>query len=265
MTRWWLVPSLTAAMLAAPLAAPSRAADDALLPGDDAVRQRIEQRLEKAGLEQNADIRVSVVSGVAHLTGVAVSYAAYRVADRAARKEARSVVNEVRVVPEQPRSDRAIQKDAMRDVLGWDRYGPFDAVSVEVEQGIVGLQGWVDSPAKKDEIEERLSHVPGVRDVHNDLRLQGFSVADRQLRTEVFQRIYGNPLFERWAGVNDPPVRVFVERGRIILAGLVASRLEKVAAGNIARGTLGFSVNNQLRIESEERRKEDRKKEKDEG
>jgi osmotically-inducible protein OsmY len=254
-TRPPLARSLSGAILAALLAVTA-------LAGDGDVQRRIEQRLAKAGLDQKADIRVSVADGVAQLSGVALSYADYRAADRAARQEARSVVNQVRVVPEEARADRAIREDAAHQVLGWDRYGPFDAVSVDVHQGVVVLQGWVDVPVKKDEIEERLARVPGVRDIHNDLRLQGFSSADRQLREQVFTRIYRNPLFERWAGVADPPVRVFVARGRITLAGLVGSRVEKAVAGNIARAALGFSVSNQLQIEGEGRRKEDSKKQK---
>jgi osmotically-inducible protein OsmY len=258
-TRRTLAGLTAAAAVCALLVAPARAAQE---PGtaDAEVRRRIEQRLAKAGLDHRADIQVRVVEGAVRLTGVAVSYADYREAERAARKEARSVDNQLHVVPEEPRTDKAIRADASHEVISWERYGAFDAVSVEVRQGVVVLQGWVDTPVKKDEIEERLAHVGGVRDVHNDLRLQGFSEGDRRLRVEIYARIYGDPMFERWAGVPDPPVRIFVSRGRITLAGLVGSQVEKVTAGNIARSSLAFSVNNQLRIESEERRKQDSKK-----
>jgi osmotically-inducible protein OsmY len=243
-------------LLAALLAAPS-------LAGDADLQRRIEERLAGAALDRKADIRVSVADGAVRLSGIVLSYADYRTAERAARKEARSVVNLLRVVPENARADRAVREDASTRVLRWDRYGPFDAVAIDVQDGVVLLHGWVDSPAKKDEIEERLAGVEGVRDVHNDLRVQGFSVADRRLLQQVYERIYTDPLFERWAGLSDPPIRVFVARGRITLAGLVGSTLEKTAAGNIARATLAFSVTNQLQIEGEARRKEDRKKDKE--
>ena len=250
---------LAAAAVCLALAAPGRAGDTAVRP-DAEVKARVEQRLVKAGLDRTADIRVSVANGAIRLTGVAVSYADYRAAERAARKESRSVDNQVHVVPEEPRADKAIREDATREILRWERYGPFDAVSVDVREGVLDLHGWVDTPTKKSEIEERLAQVPGVRDVHNDLRLQGFSSGDRRLLAEVFGRIYADPLFERWAGRPDPPVRVFVARGRITLAGTVGTNVEKVAAGNIARGTLGFSVNTQLQVEGDARRQEDRKK-----
>ncbi|HEX9094240.1 MAG TPA: BON domain-containing protein [Coriobacteriia bacterium] len=244
----------TLATLAAVLAA------GAAFAGTDAeVRQRIEVRLAKAGLDKRADISVSVEDGVARLGGIALLYADLREADHAARKEARSVVNLVRVVPETPRSDTAIRSDAQGMVLAWARYGAFDAVAVDVADGVARLRGWVDSPYKKVEVEDRLARVDGLRDVHNDLRVQGFSSGDRRLRSEIHFRIYSDPIFERWAGMPDPPVRVFVEKGRVTLAGTVGSNVEKVTAGAIARGTLAFSVNNQVQVESE-RPSADRKK-----
>jgi osmotically-inducible protein OsmY len=241
--------------LGALLAAPAFAASDADL------QRRIEARLAKAGFELRADIEVEVESGVARLTGITLAYADLREAERLARKDVKSVVNLLRVVPEEPRSDKAIRADAERAVLRWERYGPFDAVAIEVAEGVVRLSGWVENPFKRDEIEERLARVDAIRDVHNDLRVQGFSQGDVRLRLEIHAKIYADPLFERWASLPDPPVRVLVERGRVTLAGTVGSMVEQVAVGMLARGTLAFSVNNQVKVEDDAARKEDRKKE----
>jgi osmotically-inducible protein OsmY len=127
-------------------------------------------------------------------------------------------------------------------------------------QGVVRLSGWVETSSKRDEIEERLARVDAIRDVHNDLRLQGFSQGDVRLRLEIHEKIYTDPLFARWAGLPDPPVRVFVDRGRATLVGTVGSDMEKVVVGMLARGTLAFAVNNQVKVEGEDARKEERKK-----
>jgi len=251
--RMVVLAGLAASLLAAP----------AFASRDSELQARIEKRLAKAGFAQRADVKVEVESGVARLSGITLRYLDLREAERLARKEAKSVVNLLRVVPEVPRSDKAIKADAERAVMRWERYGPFDAVGIEVTDGVVRLDGWVDSPVKRAEIEGRLARVDAIRDVHNDLRLQGFSQGDVSLRVQIHARIYGDPLFERWAGLPDPPIRVFVARGRITLAGQVGSTVEKVAAGNIARATLAFSVSNQLQIEGEARRKEDRKKDRE--
>jgi osmotically-inducible protein OsmY len=236
------------------LASPAFAASDA------EVQRRVEKRLAKAGFEQKADVKVEVESGVVRLTGITVRYLDLREADRLARKEAKSVVNLLRVVPEVPRSDKEIRADAERAVLRWERYGPFDAVAIEVEDGTVRLAGWVESPFKRSEVEERLARVDAVRDVLNDLRVQGFSQGDVRLRREIHAKIYSDPLFERWAGLPDPPVRVYVNRGRVTLAGTVGSLVEQATAGHIARGTLAFSVDNLVKVEGEDARKGDRKK-----
>jgi len=157
------------ALAALVLATPAFAASDA------EVRQRVEKRLTKAGFDQRADIRVEVDTGVVRLSGITVRYLDLREAERLARKEAKSVVNLLRVVPEVPRSDKEIRADAERAVLRWERYGPFDAVGIEVKDGTVRLDGWVETPFKRGEVEEHVAHVEAVRDVLNDLRVQGFS------------------------------------------------------------------------------------------
>ena len=253
--RMVVLAGLAASLLAAP----------AFASRDSELQARIEKRLAKAGFAQRADVKVEVESGVARLSGITLRYLDLREAERLARKEAKSVVNLLRVVPEVPRSDKAIKADAERAVLRWERYGPFDAVGIEVTDGVVRLDGWVDSPVKRGEIEGRLARVDAIRDVHNDLRLQGFSQGDVSLRVQIHARIYGDPLFERWAGLPDPPVRVYVNKGKVTLAGTVGSAVEQTMAGHIARGTLAFTVDNQLQIEGDKARKEDRKKDPTEG
>lgn len=236
----------------AALAAPAFAASDAQLA------RRIEERLLKAGFEQRADIEVDVESGIARLTGIVLRWADIREADRLARKEVKSVVNLLRVVPEFPRSDSDIRADVEKAVLRWERYGPFDAVGIEVRDGVVSLGGFVEDPWKRSQIEERLTRIDAIRDVVNNLRVQGFSGGDLALRQEVFTKIYSDPLFERFANLIDPPVRVYVERGRVTLVGMVGSRVEQVSLGFIARSTLAFSVTNLVEIESEVRQEKER-------
>jgi len=252
---WTALGVLAAMLLGAPVLVAASDAD---------LQRRVEQRLSKAGFDQRADIRVEVDTGVVRLRGITVRYPDLREAERLARKEARNVVNLLRVVPEVPRADEEIREDATTAVLRWERYGPFDAVGVEVRDGAVKLSGWVETPFKRDEVEERLARVDAVRDVVNNLRVQGFSQSDVRLRLEIHGKIYGDSLFERWRGVPDPPVRVYVNRGRVTLAGTVGSPVEQTAVGHIARGTLAFAVDNQVKVETDEKRGEERKKAREE-
>jgi osmotically-inducible protein OsmY len=220
-----------------------------LAAGPDDLQRRIEERLARQGLDRRADITVSVEAGVPRLSGIVTRLADLRQAERAARKEARAVVNLIRVVPEQPRSDRSLLEAVKGEVRQWARYGALDAIDVEVVDGVARLRGWVDLPGKREEIEDRLAQIDGIRDVHDDLHVQGFSAWDVRLRSEILERIYASPLFEPWvARLSDPPVRVYVARGRVTLAGTVGSAVEQAAVGQIARETLAFSVNNQVRV-----------------
>ncbi len=234
------------------------AATPAFAASDAQLARRIEGRLTKAGFDQRGDIKVDVESGTARLTGIVLKWNDVREADKLARKEVKSVVNLLRVVPENPRSDADVRADVEKAVLRWERYGPFDAVGIEVRDGVVSLGGFVEDPWKRSEIENRLTRIDAIRDVINNLRVQGFSGNDVALRTEVFTKIYADPIFERFANRIDPPVRVYVDRGRVTLVGMVGSRLEQQTVGHIARATLAFSVTNLVEVESEVREQKER-------
>jgi osmotically-inducible protein OsmY len=234
------------------------AATPAFAASDAQLARRIEGRLTKAGFDQRGDIKVDVESGTARLTGIVLKWNDVREADKLARKEVKSVVNLLRVVPENPRSDADVRADVEKAVLRWERYGPFDAVGIEVRDGVVSLGGFVEDPWKRSEIENRLTRIDAIRDVINNLRVQGFSGNDVALRTEVFTKIYADPLFERFAHQIDLPVRVYVDRGRVTLVGMVGTRLEQQTVGHIARATLAFSVTNLVEVESEVREQKER-------
>jgi len=225
-------------------------ATPALAASDDELRERIEARLARAHLDASANVRVEVAGGVAHLSGLATRLEDARRAEREARREATQVVNDVRVEPER-RGDGALRKDAETAVLRYPRYEVWDAVGVEVQDGVASLRGWVLQPWRSSEIEDRVAQVPGLRGVRNELQVQGFSSMDERLRRELYARIYGHPLFETYAGRFDKPVRIIVDRGRVVLAGTVGSAVEQAVVGHIALGTLAFAVDNQVQVEGQ--------------
>ena len=148
------------------------------------------------------------------------------------------------------RPDAAIERDAERAILGYSHYGVFDAVGVDVRDGQVTLVGSVKEPYRKDDIERRVAKVLGVRTVVNTIEVQPVSFHDDRLRAELVRAIYGRGVLVNPSSV-DPPVRIVVNNGRITLLGYVNSEVEKQLLGHIARGTLSFGVDNQLKLESE--------------
>ncbi len=218
---------------------------------DAALQQRIEARLRKAGLAN--DVSVTVMQGRAMLTGVAGSLEARMEALLAARKEAKDVEDRMQLAVA-PRADAAILRDVERAILGYPYYGVFDSVAVGVKDGALVLQGSVRQPYRKDDIEERVRKVAGLRAIDNQVRVQPLSFNDDRLRAELLHGIYGSSLFDRFAYWADPPVRIVVENGHVTLTGYVASQVERQVAGSIARGTLAFSVDNQLKLDDEKPR-----------
>ena len=235
----WTMGILVCAML---LAVPARAATDA------EIQANIQARLAQANLDANAHIQVKVENRVARLSGTAPSLVDSRTAERLARKETKEVVNQVLVQPG-ARSDKEILKDAEGAVLSYPYYGVFDAVSVDVDKGAVTLRGWVLQPWYSSGIENDVARVAGVRVLHNQIQVEDATPFDWSLRRQLYGRIYHSLTFEQWERQWDKPIRIVVNDGHVILAGRVLSNVERQVAGNIARGTLAFSVDNQVQVE----------------
>jgi osmotically-inducible protein OsmY len=220
--------------------------------GDDAgIKRKVEERLARAKLYQAADVRVSVEDGAVVLDGVASRLDAALGAERAARKEAKVVVNQIRVVPDVERKDSELRKDVVDRVLGYAWYTVYDSIEAGVLDGVVILRGSVNQPYRKTDLESRVAGIPGLKGLRSEIRVQGVSGFDDRLRRELVRRIYGDERFVQYASWAHPPIRIVVDRGRITLTGVVGSAVEQQLVGHIARGTLAFGVDNQVKLESD--------------
>ncbi|MFI5008366.1 MAG: BON domain-containing protein, partial [Solirubrobacterales bacterium] len=174
------VPITSGAALAASLLLGASAfADDTVL------RERIEARLAKAGLSERGQVEVAVKDGAAVLSGFTLTVDAQRDAEKAARKETKRVENHLRVLPEE-RADDDVRKAVADAILRDPYYGVFDSVGVGVEEGVVVLQGSVNQPWRKDDLDRRVAEVPGVREIKNEIRVQPTSFHDDRLRRELY-------------------------------------------------------------------------------
>ncbi len=219
---------------------------------DDALTQRkVEERLARAKVYAAADVRVSVENGTVTLEGVASRMDAALDAERAARKEAKAVVSRIQVVPDVLRKDSEIRKDVFDQVLGYVWYTVYDSIEAGVEDGVVTLHGSVNQPYRKTDIESRVARIPGLKGLKSEIRVQGVSSFDDRLRRELVYRIYGDERFVQYASWVHPPIRIVVDKGHITLTGIVGSAVERQLVGHIARGTLAFGVDNQVKLESD--------------
>jgi osmotically-inducible protein OsmY len=149
------------------------------------------------------------------------------------------------------RKDSEIRKDVADQVLRYAYYTVFDSIEAGVENGVVLLRGSVNQPWRKGDIEKRVAKVPGVKGVTSEIRVQPLSPFDDRLRRELVHRIYGDERFVQYASWAHPPIRIIVDRGRVTLTGVVGSAVEQQLVGHIARGTLAFAVDNQVKLESD--------------
>ncbi|HEX6739314.1 MAG TPA: BON domain-containing protein [Vicinamibacteria bacterium] len=217
---------------------------------DEAIRLRIEERLRKANLTEQAQVAVSVEGGRAVLSGTTAQLYTAREAERLAGKEAASVESRIRVEPE-PRSDAQIAQEVRDAVLGYIHYTVFDGVEARVQDGLVWLGGSVRQTYRRDDIEARVAKIAGVRDIHNDIRVQSLSSHDEDLRQQLYRAIYGGALAGRGSVLN-APVHILVDGGRVTLTGVVASQVERALILTLARQTMAFDVDNHLQVEGEE-------------
>ena len=240
------------AALSVSLGAGAATADDA------ATKRKVEERLARAKVYSAADVRVAVDQGTVTLEGIASRMDAALAAERAARKESKSVVNNIRVVPETERKDSEIKKDVENRILTYAWYTVYDSIEAAVDDGVVLLRGSVYQPYRKTDIESRVAGIPGVKGLKSEIRVQPLSTFDDRLRRELVHRIYGDERFVQYASWASPPIRILVDDGHVTLTGYVGSAVEQQLVGHIARGTLAFAVDNQVKLESD-RAKEEKK------
>ena len=187
-------------------------------------------------------------AGVASGLGLA-AFVAASVMLGAAETRAERAYDEQALAAE--RKDSEIRKDVVDRILRYPWYTVFDSIEAGVEDGVVILRGSVNQPYRKSDLEKRVADIPGVKGVTNEIRVQPLSPFDDRLRRELLHRIYGDERFVRYANWAHPPIRIIVDRGRVTLTGIVGSAVEQQLLGHIARGTLAFAVDNQVKLESE--------------
>lgn len=123
-------------------------------------------------------------------------------------------------------------------------------IDIDVVDGVVYLKGDVDSEQEKMQAGRVASNTVGVKEVRNDLQIEGMmpegedTRSDIALRTSVGTRLLADPDTSRMN------IDVDVVNGVVYLTGIVKDQGEKQAAERIASGVEGVQeVKNELRIE----------------
>jgi osmotically-inducible protein OsmY len=216
---------------------------------DPALEEAVWSELKKDDLDEEV-VEVVAVNGVVTLRGkprnAYVKMKAVEAALRVPGVEA--VESDLEVAA--PESAASMAQEIVSAIVRYPQYTVFDDITYSIENGAVTLGGYVTQPYKKDDIEERVGKVLGVRELSSEIEVLPPSQSDDRLRQILYRNIYGNDLFIRYANRTNPPIHIIVDGGAVILTGAVASNIEKRQAESIVRSTFGVGrVTSRLVVE----------------
>jgi len=154
---------------------------------------------------------------------------------------------------EAQRKDLQVFNDIASSVNQYSFFTIFDAISANVDNGVVTLSGEVTQPFKRDDLEKRVARVDGVARVVNNVRVLPLSNFDNEIRYRIARAIYGNANFWNYAIMANPPIHIVVDHGRVTLTGVVQSDVDRMLARSLAAVPGVFSVTNELRTDAEVR------------
>jgi osmotically-inducible protein OsmY len=213
---------------------------------DSQLKQAVLQELKWDTHVDETEVGVELQQGIVTLTGTVDSWAKRLAAQRAAHRVegVLDVANEIQVrTPGSPgRTDTDIA-EAVRRALEWDVFVPHKRVASTVSDGLVTLEGKVDSFREREDAEQAIRNLAGVRAVTNRIEVVP-SVAPFDVKRAISEAL------ERHADRTAARIAIEASDGHVRLSGVVHSYGEKAAAVGAAKGTLGVrSVDDQLRIE----------------
>jgi hyperosmotically inducible protein len=149
-----------------------------------------------------------------------------------------------------------VQKEVIHKILMLPNYDAFDSISFKVEGYNVVLLGYVSQPYLKSDAERAVKKIEGVEKVDNRIEVLPVSPNDDRLRAQLFRAIYGYGPLQRYALSPIKPIRIIVDRGHVILEGVVDSTMDKNLANIRANGVPGvFSVTNNLVVPAKKSKK----------
>jgi hyperosmotically inducible periplasmic protein len=255
-----LVPVVAAAFLTVPPTFISTHAMTAMAQSTDPGKDnQILADINNKALDKSKfkEIKASVQNGIVTLTGTVDVYDTKADADKRVHriKNVKAVENEIEVGgPEVP--DPELQNKLVK-AIQYDRVGygttAFNAIGVNVQNGVVTLSGTAYGPVDADSAVAVAANTKGVKDVINDIQVDPVSPMDDRIRIAVFRSVYGFPSLNKYAIDPGKPIRISVQNGNVTLYGVVDSKADKDAAGIRANTVPGvFHVTNNLVVAGQE-------------
>jgi len=143
------------------------------LMNDASLRDEIAQAIRLEPEVQSADINVAVQDGVATLTGFVHSYFAKLAAEEAAKRAPgiQGLANDIQVKPGTEATDPEIARSAVMALRGQSCV-PEHAIRVTVRDGLLTLEGTVESYQQKRAAEDAVMTVHGAKGVISRIEIR---------------------------------------------------------------------------------------------
>ena len=217
-----------------------------------AVDQQIASSLQQkfSATKDLANVHPTVMDSVVTLDGTVPSYRAEldAIHDAKGIDNVNGYISHLKVTG--PTVADSQLKSEISTRLTYDRIGmgqTFNALTVKVDHGVVTVGGDVRDYADRDSAIDIVADTKGVKGVVDQVNVAPLSPMDDQIRLQAALRIYRNPNLSKYASDPAHPIRILVAGGRVTLAGVVNSPVDKQLAGNAVRSLPGvFSVTNDL-------------------
>lgn len=212
--------------------------------GSETLRDDVLAELEADPRVDSERIGVIAEDGVVTLTGAVPALAQKWAAEEAVKrvKDVRAVVEQLSVdLPAMHVRDDADLARTASAALYWDTLLPA-SIQIVVNGGYVSLSGEVEWNYQREEAEEVVRRIAGVRGISNLIRIRQ-AVSAKNIRNEI------DEVFKRDAHVDAGAISVTVNGSKVALTGKVHSWYERNEASRAAWSIRGVTaVDNQLTI-----------------
>jgi len=145
-------------------------------------------------------------------------------------------------------------RQQLGEKLRYDRVGygiAFNAIALNVQNGVVTLNGDVRDYPARDSALAIAETTPGVKEVVDNINVLPTSPMDDDIRVRVARAIYGNGSLSKYALDPQKPIRIVVDKGHVTLYGVVDNQMDKQIAEQQAKSVPNvFSVDDKLMVAS---------------
>ncbi|MGA1874164.1 MAG: BON domain-containing protein [bacterium] len=215
---------------------------------DEDIKRDVINQLRWDNRVDESNIRVDVKNGIVNLEGTVSSYAEQKAVDNDmwARPGIISYNNKLTV--QYPTSVRIPTDDEIkhnvREVISWNPNLDLTRMNISVKNGLVTIEGSIDSLWKKYAVEDLVSDVGGIAGITNKLVVVPTQdIVDKKIAQSIVSTL------DRNATVDVDSVNVTVDHGTVTLSGTVPNWAAFRAAREAVLYTAGaVDIKNNLSV-----------------